>query len=359
MSYPVRSRGRAWQLIVVGLVVGTVVAVFCGMALQQARLRRAPRLHVVLAVQREAVFVFSAPELAGASGGQIEEDLYSEIGRKLTPEAVTTKRIVDLRLSGEGITVRTRARDEAEMARQRDRIQQLLAELFPGVRVVKAELSDTSTADLTEAKRIIERRLRSHGFRATVVEVEPPDRIAVDLPTTPRLRDPARVTDRLVITGLLQFRAVPRKYAFGDEHRPQVSANGEVTGFTVADAVVPVEQVLAESPVIATSRDLEPNSRVLSATHVQVSFELVGAGRDRFREYTRANINHYIAIVLDGKMISCPLVRAAIPGEGVIEGGFDGPGGLEEARDLSVLLNAGALTVDLECVESRVVPPRR
>jgi len=88
-----------------------------------------------------------------------------------------------------------------------------------------------------------------------------------------------------------------------------------------------------------------------------VTFVLRGDARKEFERFTRANIRVYLAVVLDGQMISCPVIKSAIPGEGVIEGGFDRPGGLEEARDLSILLNAGALPFDLEYVENRTVSP--
>ncbi|HUU54057.1 MAG TPA: protein translocase subunit SecD, partial [Armatimonadota bacterium] len=112
-----------------------------------------------------------------------------------------------------------------------------------------------------------------------------------------------------------------------------------------------------ESPVIVTGRDLKPTSRVvaMAGQQTQVTFELQGDAAKTFEDFTRAHVKHYLAIVLDGKLITAPVVRSTIRREGVIEGGFDKPGGLEEARDLSILLNAGALPFDLDYIENRTV----
>lgn len=58
-----------------------------------------------------------------------------------------------------------------------------------------------------------------------------------------------------------------------------------------------------------------------------------------------------MAIVLDGKCQMAPVIKSAIPGEGIIEGNFT----TQEAGDLRLLLNAGALPVPLEIAENRTV----
>jgi protein-export membrane protein SecD len=111
---------------------------------------------------------------------------------------------------------------------------------------------------------------------------------------------------------------------------------------------------------VATGRKLEPSySRVVSVPGqpTAVTFKLKGDAAKAFEDFTRANVRAYLAVILDGQMISCPIIKSTIPGEGVIEGGFDRVGGLEEARDLSILLNAGALPFDLEYVENRTISP--
>ena len=66
------------------------------------------------------------------------------------------------------------------------------------------------------------------------------------------------------------------------------------------------------------------------------------------------NGRHYLGIVLDGTLYSAPFIRTAIPGgQAVIEGSFT----LEEARDLALVLRAGALPAPLRVIEERSVDP--
>jgi preprotein translocase subunit SecD len=85
-----------------------------------------------------------------------------------------------------------------------------------------------------------------------------------------------------------------------------------------------------------------------------VNFTFNSIGARRFADITRANVNHRFAIVLDGKVISAPVIREPITGgRGQISGSFTA----SSANDLSVLLRAGALPAPLTVVEERSVGP--
>jgi len=85
-----------------------------------------------------------------------------------------------------------------------------------------------------------------------------------------------------------------------------------------------------------------------------VNFEFNVACAKEFGQMTARNINKRFAVVLDKKIITAPNINTAITGgRGYIEGGFT----LTTARDLSLLLNAGALPAKLEIVEERTVDP--
>ncbi len=85
---------------------------------------------------------------------------------------------------------------------------------------------------------------------------------------------------------------------------------------------------------------------------VNFTFNTIGARR--FADITRANVNHRFAIVLDGKVISAPVIREPITGgRGQISGSFTAA----SANDLAVLLRAGALPAPLTVVEERSVGP--
>jgi preprotein translocase subunit SecD len=85
-----------------------------------------------------------------------------------------------------------------------------------------------------------------------------------------------------------------------------------------------------------------------------VNFAFNSIGTRQFADVTRANVNHRFAIVLDGKVISAPVIREPITGgRGQISGSFTAA----SANDLAMLLRAGALPAPLTVVEERSVGP--
>jgi preprotein translocase subunit SecD len=90
-----------------------------------------------------------------------------------------------------------------------------------------------------------------------------------------------------------------------------------------------------------------------------VSFTMSPAGSPMLADLTREFRGHKMAIVLDGIVKSAPVIQSAITGgSGQItlgSGGFDNQ--LQEARDLSIVLRAGALPATIETLEERVIGP--
>jgi len=85
-----------------------------------------------------------------------------------------------------------------------------------------------------------------------------------------------------------------------------------------------------------------------------VDFQLTKEGGRIFAALTGANIGKPLAIVLDGKVESAPVIQSKIRDRGVIE---LGAAKFEEAQDMSVVLRAGALPAPVKIVESRVIGP--
>ncbi len=89
-------------------------------------------------------------------------------------------------------------------------------------------------------------------------------------------------------------------------------------------------------------------------SHLNVGFRLNRQGAIIFSRFTGENIGRRIAIVLDGKVRSAPVVQSKIPGG---EGRITGIGSDEEAGDLAIVLRAGALPAPVSIVEERTVGP--
>ncbi len=105
--------------------------------------------------------------------------------------------------------------------------------------------------------------------------------------------------------------------------------------------------------------NLNQGNSPMAAQEPIVAFSLNAAGTPIFGEMTRKFVRHQMAIVLDGIVKSAPSIRSAITGgEGIIEigtGSFDEM--MREAKDLSIVLRAGALPATIELQEERVIGP--
>jgi preprotein translocase subunit SecD len=86
----------------------------------------------------------------------------------------------------------------------------------------------------------------------------------------------------------------------------------------------------------------------------QVQFELNRTGGRRFSQFTGQHVGDFLAIVLDNEVMSAPVIRDRIGARGQIDLGTSP---LEQARDLALVLRAGALPAPLTIVEERTVGP--
>ncbi len=84
-----------------------------------------------------------------------------------------------------------------------------------------------------------------------------------------------------------------------------------------------------------------------------VSFVLKSEGARIFKNYTKNHIGTRLAIVLDNKVQSAPVIRSEIGARGQISGQFT----YQEARDLSIVLRAGALPAPVKIIEETTVGP--
>jgi preprotein translocase subunit SecD len=114
--------------------------------------------------------------------------------------------------------------------------------------------------------------------------------------------------------------------------------------------------VLTEEPFL-TGDQLEDATAQRDTQFNQsiVLFQLSRAGGREFSRFSGANVGNFLAIVLDGEVMSAPVIRDRIGARGQIEMGQGTP--LEEARDLALVLRAGALPARIAIIEERTVGP--
>lgn len=186
----------------------------------------------------------------------------------------------------------------------------------------------TSNEDMLGAISIINNRINGLGVSEPDVRLEGSNRIAVELPG---VKDPEEAVRTIGTTAKMSFVRVD---------------NGEV----VVDG-----SHLKDAQAMTDDQATDPNRRFV----VSITFDDEGAEafkkatQDLVSKYSEGDQKRAIAIVLDDKVISAPTIQSAITnGQAQISGGFSS---MEEASNLAVQLNSGALPVDLKIVEQNTV----
>src|ERR1700734_137719 len=116
-----------------------------------------------------------------------------------------------------------------------------------------------------------------------------------------------------------------------------------------------VYYIVARAPIV-TGTDLQSATTSPSSNNpgqYQVDFVLSAAAASRFGPFTRANIGKRMAIVLDHKVQTAPTINGEIQDRGMIEGNFSE----DSAKDLALVLRAGALPASIKYLEERTVGP--
>lgn len=195
-------------------------------------------------------------------------------------------------------------------------------DLKGGVYVVLEAVPDEGvTLDDAAMNRLIEvfdRRINGLGVAESVVQKAGSNRVIIELPGINNTEDAIKMIGK---TALLEFKLENPDGTLGETL---------LTGGALKKADVSYDNL----------------------GRPQIQFEMNQEGAVKFAEITRNNIGKKLAITLDGKVQTAPMINSEIPsGNGVITGNYT----VEEAKATATLLNAGALPVKAEIVETRTV----
>jgi len=204
----------------------------------------------------------------------------------------------------------------------------------------KQGIVELKNSSQDQALEIVRRRIDEIGTNEPNILKRGNDRILVELPG---LDDPMRIKTLLGKTANLTFRFVTSENddSFGSEKLEYLD-NDEVSN-------------VSKRIILSGDNLLDAQPRMNSETNeTVVSFTLDRVGAKRFGKATSTGIGKQLAIVLDGKIISAPVIRDTIAsGSGQISGGFT----FQSATDLALLLRSGALPAPLNIIEERTVGP--
>ncbi|ASY55155.1 protein-export membrane protein SecD [Sinorhizobium sp. CCBAU 05631] len=210
--------------------------------------------------------------------------------------------------------------------------------------MTEAGLADRMTKAVEQSLEIIRNRVDQVGVAEPLIQRIGSNRILVQLPG---LQDPTRLRELLGSTAQMSFhmldqtvditqpapRGVDILPGADDGNKYPVESRIAISGERLEDAKVGFDQ-RTNQPV------------------VDFAFDSLGARQ--FADITRENVGRPFAIVLDGKVLTAPVINEPIlGGRGQISGNFT----VEEATVLSALLRSGALPAPLTIIEERSVGP--
>ncbi len=201
-------------------------------------------------------------------------------------------------------------------------------------------LIELKVSSQDQALEIVRRRIDEIGTNEPNILKRGNDRVLVELPG---LDDPMRIKSLLGKTANLTFRFVSTNTqdSFGVE---KLKFENDID-----------EALVSKRIILSGDNLLDAQPRMDGQTNeTVVSFTLDRVGAKRFGKATSTGIGKQLAIVLDGKIISAPVIRDTIAsGSGQISGGFT----FQTATDLALLLRSGALPAPLNIIEERTVGP--
>jgi len=249
-------------------------------------------------------------------------------------------------------TLRGWAQDTQSLAVASDDGLRLRFQLLPEV------VSGVRQRGMDQILEVLRRRIADpiQGIQDSVVTRQGEERILVQIPGGQI--DRASAVELLEITGHLEF-----KIARDQDQSVELLESRYPDGFPEGQAVGLEFDKETDRVVVAYLLDVEPGITGDFLTDARVSFDrqqrpivefqFNNDGARKFAEYTSENVGQQMAIVLDERVYSAPVIRSRIGARGQIEGRFSS----QEAADLAVVLRSGSLPIPVEIEEERTVGP--
>lgn len=209
---------------------------------------------------------------------------------------------------------------------------------------------------VSQGLETIRNRVDQFGVSEPTIQVQGEKRILVQLPG---IKDPERAINLIGKTARLEFKLLDEENSLQDALSGNLSEESEIlyqrtenkeTGEVTKEPYLLKKRTVLTGETL-TGAEIRFDSD-FNEPYVALNFNSVGAMI--FQQVTRENIKKRLAIVLDDNVYSAPVIQDEIPGgRAQITGRFTS----EEARDLAIILRAGALPAPVVILENRTVGP--
>jgi preprotein translocase subunit SecD len=201
-----------------------------------------------------------------------------------------------------------------------------------------------TASDLNVIREIITNRVNATGTTEATVVIQGNDQLVVEVPD---VSNPKQVEDLVGTTGRLDFIPLGQTPASQGQALPASYTNTPCANIDATNCVLFSGDAVSSASIGAN----QTGQRT-------VDFTLNDKGRQLFADYTAAHTGDYFAVVLDGDVITAPVVNSSIP-NGQVEISQNGIGGfpLAQAQNLVNILQYGALPYPLNELANETVSP--
>lgn len=223
--------------------------------------------------------------------------------------------------------------------------------------MVEREVQRLRDLAVRQGVETIRNRVDQFGVAEPTITRQGDDRILIQLPG---VQDPERAKALIGKTALLEFKMLDERTSVEDAAAGRLPEGSELVYQRRVDKETKVERKIpyvVQKRALLTGAELnraEVQSDPNSAGNWQVSIEFDAKGTRIFGDITEQNVGKMLAIMLDGSLYSAPRINERIPGgRAVVTGQFT----VDDARDLAIVLRAGALPAPVTILEERTVGP--
>lgn len=223
--------------------------------------------------------------------------------------------------------------------------------LFYELHLSDSEVVATQKFAVEQAIETIRNRLDQFGLAEPTVARQGEDQILVELPGIKTEAEEQRAKDLIAKSAHLELMVLD------DARQNRVDSMSELEAAKYGDVIYQGKDggkyLLKEMAIIDGSMLVDAKVGFDQNGSAVINFELNAQGAKIFGDFTSKSIGKHLAIVLDKKVYSAPVIRARITSNGQISGNFTP----QEAHDLSIALKSGALLAPVKMLEKRSVGP--
>lgn len=227
-------------------------------------------------------------------------------------------------------------------------------DLQGGIQVLLRASDPSATRDEVQtAAGVIKRRVDGLGVGETVVQLAGNDRIIVELPG---VGNPEQAVETLRGTGRLEFIDSQGQYLnqgaiVRTSGSPNPTLPAGTAPITDVNQLGPIFQSITDGKDLDTGQVQPAFSQGGTISRPAVSFAFRGESATALADFTARNVGQPMCIILDNRVVSCPVVNAALTdGSGIIETNSE-----EDRNSILNQLKYGALPIPLEIETSRTV----